>query len=182
MLVRIPKKISLKPNPWEVKSGIIHLDITPTKDRKNWKRDLILSNEVIPLLDSSGFERVNDNETTKIVILPGALFTDDERTNHNIRTEAYKGTFTDGKKLTDPSAETACFISRRFHFEDMEAMGLRWVVSMHKPIRNSGEDPGLLVLCFSDCFSPWIILGCGRINYYYPDARFGFAFEMPNMM
>jgi hypothetical protein len=76
--------------------------------------------------------------TTEIAILKGMLFEDKDRITSNIRDLATQ------RKLTTPNAEVACLIRENFSDEDIEAMGLIWIVAMHEPIKDSDGAPDLL--------------------------------------
>ena len=76
--------------------------------------------------------------TTKVAVLRGCLFEDNDRYTAKIRAEA------DKRKLGKPNAELACLIREKFTDKEIEAMGLTWIVAMHEPINNSDGDPRLL--------------------------------------
>ncbi|MBU3934487.1 hypothetical protein KKC00_00760, partial [Patescibacteria group bacterium] len=48
------------------------------------------------------------------------------------------------RKLAKPNAEVACLIREMFSDEELETMGLWWIVVFHEPIRDSDGDPCLL--------------------------------------
>jgi hypothetical protein len=90
------------------------------------------------ILRSPDFKPTN-GVTTKIAVLKGALFGDDDRITKKIRIEARK------RLLTDPyDAEVACLIREKFSDEEIKAMGLWWIIVMHNPIKDSDGDPRLL--------------------------------------
>jgi hypothetical protein len=95
-----------------------------------------LSNYTKRALRSPDF-RPTSGVTTKIAILKGVCFEDNNRITKKIRAEA------DKRKLTTPNAEVSCLIRENFSDEDIEAMGLIWIVVMHEPIKVNG-DPNLL--------------------------------------
>jgi hypothetical protein len=66
------------------------------------------------------------------------LFGGDCPITKNIHAEA------DRRVLIKPNAEVACLIRESFSDEDIEAMGLWWIMVMHEPIKDSTSDPGLL--------------------------------------
>jgi hypothetical protein len=76
--------------------------------------------------------------TTEIAVLKGILFKDDDRTAGSIRAEACR------RKLTKLNAEATCLIREKFTDEELEAMGLWWIIVMHEPIKDSGGSPSLL--------------------------------------
>lgn len=74
----------------------------------------------------------------EIAVMKGMLFSDSDRTTKNIRAEA------DTRKFTKPNAEVACLIREKFTDEELEAMGLWYIVVMHEPINDSVGNPFLL--------------------------------------
>ncbi|MFA5024412.1 MAG: hypothetical protein WC523_05640 [Patescibacteria group bacterium] len=76
--------------------------------------------------------------TTEVAVLKGVLFEDKNRITKNIRAEAAK------RKLLTPNAEVACLIRDKFTNEELKAMDLYCIVTMHDPINDSGVGPLLL--------------------------------------
>ena len=107
--------------------------------------------------------------TTKVVVLKGMLFKDDDRIMKKIRAEA------DKRKLEKPNAELACLICEKFTDEEIEAMGLIWIVAMHEPINDSGGDPRLLYVHRDGRGSRLNACHCGPGNRWYRDNGFAFA-------
>ena len=89
------------------------------------------------LLRSDDFKPTN-GVTTEIAVLKGMLFADNDRITRKIRAEA------DKRKWSKPNAEVACLIREKFTDEEIETMGLWWIVAMHEPIKDSDGDPRLL--------------------------------------
>lgn len=112
--------------------------------------------------------------STKIVVMPGKLWTDDNRLTRNIRAEASK------RKLVAPNAEVACLIRMMFSNADIISMGLRWLIAMHEPIKDSGGDPRLLGTGDVGGDS-WL-----NANWDNPDrqwsVRIGFAFAVSQLI
>ena len=73
-----------------------------------------------------------------VAVLKGELFTDRDRITSNIRAEAKR------RKFSPPPAELACLIRHKFTDEEIEKMGLLWVITFHEPIEDSDGDPHLL--------------------------------------
>ncbi len=73
-----------------------------------------------------------------IVVLPGKKFSDSDRITKKIRAAA------DKKGWLKPHWEVACLIRDTFTDEQLEAMGLWYIVTMHEPIKDSDGGPGLL--------------------------------------
>ena len=73
-----------------------------------------------------------------IAVLKGMLFNDDDRATIKIRAEAQR------RNLSTPNAEIACLIREKFTDEEIEAMGLLWIVAIHDPIAGSDGYPRLL--------------------------------------
>ena len=159
---------------WREQDGVIYFTLPPT--------DNTTGEEWIKRLESKGFRigdyaksilRSQDFKPTngviyEIAVLKGMLFEDNDRITKKIRTEA------DKRKLTKPNVEAACLIRENFSDEEIEAMGPRWIIVMHEPIKDSDGDPSLLGV---------LRVGGGRwLDAYYdsPDSRWyrvgGFAF------
>jgi hypothetical protein len=73
-----------------------------------------------------------------VKVLKGELFSDSGRITKDIRAEAKK------RKFLKPNAEVACLLREYLSDEELEAMGLWWIVVMHEPIKDSGGDLRLL--------------------------------------
>ncbi|MFA6300840.1 MAG: hypothetical protein WC609_00650 [Candidatus Paceibacterota bacterium] len=158
---------------FRVENGVIYLSVTsdgttgPEWTKRLEKKGYRLGDYAKQILCSKDFKPTKD-VTTKIAILKGTLFSDEDRITEKIRTEAAK------RNLTKPNAEVACLIRENFSDEELEAMGLIWVVIMHEPIKDSDGDPRLLD-AGRDVEGGWL-----DANYDYPVSRWarddGFAF------
>ena len=128
---------------WREQNGIIYFSVTS---------DGTTGEEWIKRLDRKGFRvgsyaksvlrskdfKPTSGVTTEIAVLKGTLFEDHNRITKTIRSEAEK------LKLGKPNAEVACLIREIFSDEEIEAMGLTWIVAMHEPIEDSDGYPLLL--------------------------------------
>lgn len=137
--------VSKPTRSWREQDGVIYLSVTS---------DGTTGPEWISRLESKGFRigiyprnvlcskdfKPTSGITTEIAILKGMLFENSNRVTKKIRVEA------ESRKLTKPNAEVACLIRENFSDEEIEAMGLWWIVAMHEPINDSGGDPRLLCL------------------------------------
>lgn len=158
---------------WREQDGVIRLSVTS---------DGATGPEWIGRLEKKGF-RIGDcaksvllspdfkptsGVTTEIAVLKGTLFEDENRITKLIRSEALR------RSLTKPNAEVACLIREKFSDEEIEAMGLLWIVVMHEPIKDFAGDPNLLSADRHDG-GRWLNAHWGR-----PDDRWyrvnGFAF------
>ncbi|MBP9701418.1 MAG: hypothetical protein KBD47_00360 [Candidatus Pacebacteria bacterium] len=158
---------------WCEQDGVIYLSVTsdgttgPQWIERLEGKDFRLSDYAKSVLCSADFKPTS-GVTTEIAILKGMLFEDSNRITKKIRAEA------DKRKLPTPNAEVACLIRENFSDEDIEAMGLIWIVAMHEPIKDSDGDPSLLGAGRRDA-SRWL-----RACYGEPDFRWrrgrGFAF------
>lgn len=106
--------------------------------------------------------------TYEIAVLKGGLFTDSNRITKKIRNEA------DKRKLVTLSPEVACLIREMFSDEEIKAMGLNWIVIMHKPIKDSD---GVLSLLNANrhVVGSWLTASDVNSGYGWHDA-YGFAF------
>ncbi len=87
-------------------------------------------------------KEVTSNDTTikkyKPVMLMGKDFTEDGRITSNIRKVA------EGMKLVTPPAELTALLRKIYSNEELELMGLRALIVMHKPV--PGSDDSLVLL------------------------------------
>jgi len=106
--------------------------------------------------------------TYEIAVLKGELFSNNDRITKNIRKDAKN------RKLSVPNTEVACLIREKFSDKEIAAMGLYWVVVMHKPVEVSDGDPRLLYAYRDGNGS------CLGASYDHPDSLWdrsnGFAF------
>lgn len=65
---------------------------------------------------------------TEVAVLKGVIFEHDDRFVENIRVRATHRGF------TEPDVEVACLIREKFTDGEIEAMGLWWIIAMHKPV------------------------------------------------
>ncbi|HPT08294.1 MAG TPA: hypothetical protein PLE28_01200 [bacterium] len=128
---------------WREENGVIYFSVTS---------DGTTGEEWIVRLESKGFRvgdyvkrvlRSKDFKPTngiiyEIAVLKGELFSYSNRITKTIRKEAKN------RKLSTPNAEVACLIREKFSDKELEAMGLYWIVAMHKPIKDSDGGPALL--------------------------------------
>lgn len=128
---------------WREQDGVIYLSVTSDGttgpqwiDRLEGK-GFRLSDYAKSILGSPDF-KPTFGVNTEIAILKGMLFEDNDRITKKIRAEA------DKRKLSTPNAEIACLIRENFSDEEIVAMGLWWIVTMHEPIKDSGSGPDLL--------------------------------------
>lgn len=125
-----------------------------------WAKDLLLSKDF--------------NPTTGIVytiaVLKGGLFTDSNRVAKKIRSEAAK------RKLVTPNPEVACLIREMFSDDEIKVMGLQWIVTFHKPIKDSVGDLDLLYAGRRDDGS-WLSTNFDGSDSGWRSSN-GFAFEL----
>lgn len=158
---------------WREQDGVIYFSVTSDGTTgEEWIRRLeekgfCLSNYAKSVLRSPDFKPTS-GVTTEIAVLKCMLFEDNDRTTKKIRAEA------DRRNLTKPNAEVACLIREKFTDQEIEAMGLWWVVAMHEPIKDSDGAPDLLGA--DRCVGGrWLDAYCGRPAYGWTRGL-GFAF------
>lgn len=167
-----------QPTPirWLEQADIIYLSVTsdgttgPKWIKRLEKKGFRLSDYAKSVLRSPDFKPTY-GVTTEINILRGCLFEDRDRITKNIRDMALK------RNLSTPNVEVGCLIRENFSDEDIEAMGLWWIVAMHEPIKDSDGDPYLLY-AGRDNDGRWL-----RAYFDDPDDGWGrgsgFAFVIP---
>lgn len=164
---------------WHEQDGVIDLG-TVTSDgttgpewiKRLEKKGFRVSGWAKSVLKSNDFKPTN-GVTSRVVVLKGKLWKDSDRITSNIRAEA------DKRELEMPNAEVACLIREKFSDEEIEAMGLWWIVAMHEPIKDSVGGPDLLD-AYRGGGGLWLDAACGG-----PGGRWrgdgGFAFVAPQV-
>ncbi len=122
--------------PWREENDVIYFSVTS---------DGTTGEDWIMRLEDNGFRIVDDAKqalrspdfmptnsmvvgvTIEIVVFRGALFVDNDRTADKICAEV--------DKCKKPNAEVACLIREKITDEEIEAMGLQCIITMHEPIR-----------------------------------------------
>jgi len=135
--------VSKSTRRWREEDGVIYFSVTsdgttgPQWIERLEKKGIKLSKRAKDVLNSPDFKPTN-GATTEVAVLKGMLFEDNDRVTSKIRAEAGK------RKLVNPNAELGCLVRDMFTDEEIEAMGLVWIVTMHKPIKDSDGDASLL--------------------------------------
>ncbi|OGN08352.1 MAG: hypothetical protein A2750_00890 [Candidatus Yanofskybacteria bacterium RIFCSPHIGHO2_01_FULL_45_42] len=163
---------------WREQDGVICFSVTsdgttgPQWVERLKKKGFQLSKWAKDVLNSKDFQPTN-GVTTEIAVLKGMLFEDDDRITKKIRAEANR------RKFTKPNAEVACLIREMFTDEEIEAMGLVWITTMHEPIKDSDDDPHLLIV-YRDVSGRWLYAYYDEPDYLW-NRDFGFAFVVPQV-
>jgi hypothetical protein len=158
---------------WREQDGVIYLTVTSDGTTgPEWITHLEfkrfrLSDYAKSVLRSPDFKPTK-GVTYEIAVLKGMLFEEKDRYTKNIRVVATQ------RKFSTPNAEIACLIRENFSDEDIEAMGLIWIVAMHEPIKDSGGDPDLLSASRSGD-GRWLHACCDSPGRRWRRGR-GFAF------
>lgn len=123
---------------WYEENGIIRFSVTSDGTTgEAWAarleaKGLWLDGGAKLLLGSSHFQPTK-GITTRIAVLKGLLFGDDERANRHVCEYAEKSRF------VTPRLEVACLIRDKFSDEEMKSMGLSRIVVMHDPFRDHDQ-------------------------------------------
>ncbi|MDP2909677.1 MAG: hypothetical protein Q8N69_01230 [bacterium] len=161
---------------WREENGVIYLEVTsdgatgPEWVERLEGKGFRLSDYAKSVLRSQDFKPTN-GVTYRIAVRKGTL--SGRITTSEIRAEAGR------RNLETPNAEAACLIREKFSDEDLEDMGLSWIVVFHEPIKDSFGFPNLLGSNRSD--------GGRWLDAYYggPNDRWrstcGFAFALPQV-
>ena len=160
---------------WREQDGIIYFTLPPTDGTTGRQWIERLAGKKIQIGEYSKYIFLSNDFKptigiiTEIAVIKGMLFEDSERVTKNIRAMA------ESLKFTKPNPEVACLIREMFTDAEIEEMGLRWIVAMHEPIKDSDGDPGLLGTGW-DGYGPWLNARCGRPAYqWHRDNGFAFA-------
>ena len=160
---------------WREQDGIIYFTLPPTDGTTGRQWIERLAGKKIQIGEYSKYIFLSNDFKptigiiTEIAVIKGMLFEDSERVTKNIRAMA------ESLKFTKPNPEVACLIREMFTDAEIEEMGLRWIVAMHEPIKDSDGDPCLLGTGRSDG-GPWLGAYCDRPDYQWRcDSGFAFA-------
>lgn len=130
-------KLGLIPEKkWWEENGVIYFKVmSDGTTGEEWihrleRQGFKLSKSAKDLLLSKDF-KVTTGVVYTIAVLKGNLFTDNNRIIKKIRSEAAK------RKLATPNAEVACLIREMFSDDEIKTMGFIWIVTFHKPIKDS---------------------------------------------
>jgi hypothetical protein len=118
-------------------------------------------------------EAPTNGVTYNIVVRPGKKISDSDRITKKIRAAA------DKKGWLKPHWEVACLIRDTFTDEQLEQMGLWYIVTMHEPIKDFDGDPSLLSSRRIDD-GRWLRADYGRPDDSWDDYG-GFAFAVPQV-
>ena len=154
------------------------IDFTVTSDRttgQGWvdycqQNGINLGDIAKSILLSSAFKPTN-GITYRIAVLPGKYFKDQDRTTKNILVEGSRRGWKHGK---DINLEVACLIRKRFTNQEINAMGLSWIITMHEAIFDSDGNPNLLGVRANDA-RPWLRTYCACPDFLWLVGN-GFAF------
>lgn len=133
-----------KPKKWRDINKVIYFEVTsdgttgPEWIKRLEKEAFKLSQGVKDLLLSEDF-KATSGITYEIAVLKGSIFSEGYRTLMNIRTEAERRNF------ITPNPEVACLIREMFLDEEVKAMDLFWIFTMHKPIKDSDGNLSILI-------------------------------------
>lgn len=141
---RFLRKESCWNKRWIEKDGVITFTLPPTDGTtgEQWitrteEKGNHVGDYAKQLLRSKDFKPTT-GKVYQVQVLKGELFSNDNRSTKNIRAKAKK------HKLITPNAEMACLIRENFSGEELEEMGLTWLVIMHEPIKYFDCRLGLL--------------------------------------
>jgi len=120
---------------WYEEDGVIYFSVTSDgKTGQEWLKHFEKKNYLndynMRSTQNLFFSKIKPTKgvTYELAVLRGKLFSDRGRTNYEIGAKA------NNRKLTTPSMEIACLVRDKFTYGELEAMGLGWLVIMHKPI------------------------------------------------
>lgn len=120
---------------WRIENSIIYFTVTPNGwTGPGWlawyeQNGYMLSAEAKFVLVSPEFTQTPAASEIQIAVLTGELFINNERTTGNARAQASL------RGLVPTNTDIACLIRKKFSNEEMETMGLNWIVGMHTAIQ-----------------------------------------------
>ena len=162
---------------WREEDGVIYFSVTSDgTSGEDWitrleSKGFHVGDYAKQVLRSPDFKPTN-GVTTEVAVLKGMLFEDNDRITSKIRAEAARRNF------TKPNAELACLIRLKSTDKEIEAMGLWYIVAMHKPINDSDGVPDLLNADRSDG-GRWLNAYHGRPGSgWNRDSGFAFAVQL----
>src|SRR3989344_832337 len=167
--------VSTPTRSWREEDGVIYFSVTSDGttgeewitrlEAKGFRVEPTYAESVLRSLDFKPTMGV----ITEVAVLKGMLFENSDRITSKIRAEAER------RRFSKPSAEVACLIREKFTDEEIEAMGLIWIVAMHEPINDSDGYPNLLGANRDDD-GRWLNAFWGRPDYtWYRGHGFAFA-------
>lgn len=179
MVQERPEPAVRTPTAWTVDDdGNIHFSLTSNgMTCEQWEQHLErrgcrISDYARQVLRRAS-EAPTNGVTYNIVVRPGKKISDSDRITKKIRAAA------DNKGWVKPHWEVACLIRDTFTDEQLEQMGLWYIVTMHEPIKDSDGDPFLL-RSGRGGDGRWLYAGYGRPDAYWHDDG-GFAFAVPQV-
>ncbi|MCG2694471.1 hypothetical protein L6261_00075 [Candidatus Parcubacteria bacterium] len=131
-------------------------------DLSVWAKDVLSSPDFVPC---------EAGKVYNLAILPGVLFSDENRTTVKIRAEGDRRGLFHGKNLP---TEIGCLICENFTNEEIKQRGLSLLITMHEPVKDSGSDPFLLG-SYRDGVEFWLRADYDKSDYRWP-REFGFVF------
>jgi hypothetical protein len=167
------------PTAWTVDDeGNIHFTLTSNGfTREQWEQHLERRGWRIGDYARQVLRRASEAPTNgvtyNIVVRPGKKISDSDRITKKIRAAA------DKKGWLKPHWEVACLIRDTFTGEQLEQMGLWYIVTMHEPIKDSGGAPHLLNSDRSDDCRWLYALSVGPDGGWRGNG--GFAFAVPQV-
>ncbi len=163
---------------WEERDNVIYFTLPATDGRtgKQWKKSLEsqgkrLSDAAKAILDSNDFVSTT-GVVYKVAAIRGTFWKDAKRMTKNIEAE---GTSRGWLKL---QPETVCLVREYFSDDDLEKMGLWYIVGIHEPIGVLGHPLFLYAYRFGD--GCWLSTGWANPDFYWGD-RGAFAWSLPQV-
>lgn len=139
------------------------------------KANLSVGSYAEQILKTKQFQAIVTNGVVyELGVIKGEEFSDAERTTENIRKEAIK------RGGITPPSEVSPLLRLNFNDEQIEALGLSWLIPMHEPINDSGGGPRLLGLSRDDVSRRFNAYDGYATNKWIRNAGFVFLFPQVN--
>ncbi|MFC1623561.1 hypothetical protein ACFL05_00360 [Patescibacteria group bacterium] len=167
------------PSRWvEDKNGLIHLPpilglglTGPGMEDKLTSEGHSLSDDARSIFHSEHYVPCEKGKVYYPVVVPGKLFSDEKRTTKNVRAKGDSFNLIHGESLPTELGTLVCI---SYTNEEIEAMGLKWLLVIHEPIEDSDGVPRLFGTDWIDSES-WLVAYWDRPDHQCSRGN-GFVF------
>ncbi len=179
-------------NSWYEEDGIVYFRITCDGTKGvDWmprleKGGFRLGDLAKQMLRSRDFKSTQQGTTIDVAVLRSGLFADRDRDTETICAYADTCRMPDRRTLIRSNVDLACLIREQFTDEELEAMGLQFILVMHKSVSGESlfcvdrDDGGRRLYAYYDrSFIRWGRDGGFAFALSPPEHTLGFALRFP---